>query len=366
MLTLFLCGDVMIGRGIDQILPHPAPPRLHEGYLTSARQYVEIAEQANGPIPKPVSYDYIWGDALEELERVGPDFRIVNLETAVTVSEAWHPKGINYRMHPDNIPCLSAAGIDCCALANNHVLDWGETGLIETLRTLEAADIKITGAGRNQVQAEAPAILEVPSKGRVLVFAFGDVSSGAPPSWAASGTRPGINLIPNLSTATAERIAKRVRTLRRPGDVVVVSIHWGGNWGYEIPSRQRAFARALIDGGGADILHGHSSHHPKGLEVYRNRPILYGCGDFLNDYEGIGGYEDFRDDLTLMYFPSVDSDGGVLESLTMIPMQIRNFRLNQPAKKDIEWLAALLDRESRRFGARVESDEKGRLHLRWT
>lgn len=333
--------------------------------MTSARQYVDIAEQANGLIPKPVSYDYVWGDALVELERLRPDFRIINLETAVTVSEAWHPKGINYRMHPENIPCLTAAGIDCCVLANNHVLDWGEAGLIETLETLEAVDIRMAGAGRNQAQAEAPAIMEVPGKGRVLIFSFGDVSSGVPPSWTASETRPGINLIPNLSTATAERIAKRVRAMRQPGDVAVISIHWGGNWGYPVPSRQRTFAHALIDGGGADILHGHSSHHPKGIEVYRNRPILYGCGDFLNDYEGIGGYEEFRDDLTLMYFPSVDPNNGELKSLIMTPMQIRNFRLNRPAPKDIEWLAALLDRESRRFGTRVEADEEGRLRLRW-
>ena len=333
--------------------------------MTSARQYVDIAEQANGPIPKPVPYDYIWGDALTELDRVRPDFRIINLETAVTVSEAWHPKGINYRMHPENLPCLTAAGIDCCVLANNHVLDWGEAGLIETLETLKAANIKMAGAGRNQAQAEAPAILEASGKGRVLIFSFGDVSSGVPPSWTASETRPGINLIPNLSTATAERIAKRLRALRKPGDVVIASIHWGANWGYEIPSRQRAFAHALIESGGADILHGHSSHHPKGMEVYRDRPILYGCGDFLNDYEGIGGYEEFRDDLTLMYFPMVDPDGGELKSLTMTPMQIRNLRLNRPSPRDVEWLAALLNRESRRFGIGVEADEEGRLHLRW-
>jgi poly-gamma-glutamate synthesis protein (capsule biosynthesis protein) len=355
----------MTGRGIDQILPNPAPPRLHEGYLTSARQYVEIAERANGPIPQPVAYDYIWGEALAELERVQPDFRIINLETAVTVSEAWHPKGINYRMHPENITCLTAAGIDCCILANNHVLDWGEAGLIETLETLEAANIRTAGAGRNQAQTEAPAILKAPGKGRVLIFSFGDVSSGVPPSWTASETRPGINVIPNLSIATAERIAKRVRALRQPGDVVVFSIHWGGNWGYEIPSRQRTFAHALIDNGGADILHGHSSHHPKGIEVYRNRPILFGCGDFLNDYEGIEGYEEFRDDLTLMYFPSLNPGSGELKSLAMTPMQIRNFRLNRPSRRDTEWLADLLDRESRRFGTKVEVNEEGRLDFRW-
>src|SRR5688500_8641778 len=129
---LFLCGDVMTGRGIDQVLPHLGNPTLFEEYMKSAMGYVELAEEANGPIPKPVAFAYIWGDALAELERAKPDVRIINLETAVTRSDDAQDKAVNYRMHPDNIPCLTAAHIDCCALANNHVLDWGYTGLAET------------------------------------------------------------------------------------------------------------------------------------------------------------------------------------------------------------------------------------------
>ena len=83
VVRLFLCGDVMTGRGIDQVLPHPSDPLLHEGYASSALRYVELAERANGPIPRPVDFAYVWGDALTELERRRPDVRIVNLETAV-------------------------------------------------------------------------------------------------------------------------------------------------------------------------------------------------------------------------------------------------------------------------------------------
>ncbi|MDH5558162.1 MAG: CapA family protein, partial [Alphaproteobacteria bacterium] len=237
LLTLFLCGDVMTGRGIDQVLPHPNPPHLMEPFMTSALQYVDIAERANGPIAKPVAFPYIWGEALAELDRVRPDLRIVNLETAVTTSEDCQPKGINYRMHPKNISCLNAAGIDCCLLGNNHVLDWGRAGLLETLASLEAAGIKTAGAGRDLKQAEEPAILEVPGKGRVIVYSFGDVSSGVPRSWAASADRPGVNLLSDLSERTAVRIAGQVKRVKRSGDVAVASIHWGGNWGYEIPPR---------------------------------------------------------------------------------------------------------------------------------
>lgn len=127
----------MTGRGIDQILPHPCDPQLYEPYMTDARGYVDIAESANGPIKRPVSFSYIWGDALVELDRINPDLRFIILETSVTTSDDyWKGKGINYRMSPKNIECLTAARIDCCSLANNHVLDWGYTGLDETLKVL--------------------------------------------------------------------------------------------------------------------------------------------------------------------------------------------------------------------------------------
>ena len=123
VLRLFLCGDVMIGRGIDQVLPHPCSPILHEDYVHSALDYVRLAEEANGPIARPVAPSYIWGAALDELTHRQPDARIINLETAITRSEDFAPKGINYRVNPENADCLTAAAIDCCVLANNHVSD---------------------------------------------------------------------------------------------------------------------------------------------------------------------------------------------------------------------------------------------------
>ena len=187
--TLFLCGDVMTGRGIDQILPHPGEPHLYEPYVRSALGYVEIAEQATGRIERPADFAYIWGDALAELERVQPDARIVNLETAVTVAEdAWPDKGINYRMNPANVGCLLAARIDCCVLANNHVLDWGHRGLAETLDTLRGARLRTAGAGRDGAEAAAPAAIELPGKGRVLVFGFAMENAGVPPNGRRAST----------------------------------------------------------------------------------------------------------------------------------------------------------------------------------
>jgi poly-gamma-glutamate capsule biosynthesis protein CapA/YwtB (metallophosphatase superfamily) len=365
LITLFLCGDVMLGRGIDQILPHPGDPQLYEPAVSLATTYVELAERANGPIPRPVDFPYVWGDALEALRRVGPDLRIINLETSVTESGEALPKGINYKMNPKNVACLTAAGIDCCVLANNHVLDWGDPGLLETLDTLDRAGIPSSGTGRDAAQAEAPAVLEVPGKGRVLVFAFGSVTSGIPRNWAAGANRAGVNLLADLSDRTIAHIADRVLAAKRPGDVAVASIHWGVNWGYEIPAQQTQFAHGLIDRAGFDVVHGHSSHHPKAIEIYRGKPILYGCGDFLNDYEGIAGYEELRDDLAVMYLPRFAEARGELTELGLQVFQIRKFRLNRASEQDTAWLLATLERESRQFGTRIERRGANRLSVFW-
>jgi hypothetical protein len=169
----------------------------------------------------------------------------------------------------------------------------------------------------------------------------------------------------DLSDASVAQIAERVGRLRRTGDVVVLSIHWGPNWGFEIPVEHRRFAHELIDNAGVSIVHGHSSHHPIAMEVYRNRLILYGCGDFLNDYEGISGYEEFLDDLTLMYFASVDLTSGNLTELDMMPLQMRRFQLVYASSEDTDLLLEMLDQESRKFGTRIVRKPDGRLALSW-
>jgi poly-gamma-glutamate capsule biosynthesis protein CapA/YwtB (metallophosphatase superfamily) len=424
-LCLFVCGDVMVGRGIDQALPHPGKPHLFEPYVRDARDYVRLAEAASGPIPRPVGCDYIWGDALEELDRARANVRIINLETSITAREDyWPDKGIHYRMNPQNIDCLTAARIDCCTLANNHTLDWSYGGLTETLATLDRAGIRHAGAGANAQEAESPAILDVqtvgkrlrgswrgrlalappeepaptrcrrdarpgrsrqgdsaaapptqpirasqppppdgPREARVLVFSFGSVTSGIPRAWAAAEDRPGVNLLADLSEETSRRTAAQVRRVKGPGDIAVASIHWGRNWGYHIPTAQIRFAHRLIEEG-VDIVHGHSSHHVKGLEVYQGRPILYGCGDFLTDYEGITGHEAFRGDLAVMYFVKLDLSQGQLVEMRLVPMQVRRFRLNRALAADAQWLHQMLNRECAPFGTQVSLQGDNSLTVR--
>jgi poly-gamma-glutamate synthesis protein (capsule biosynthesis protein) len=153
--------------------------------------------------------------------------------------------------------------------------------------------------------------------------------------------------------------------VKQQGDIVVASIHWGSNWGYDIPPEQREFAHKLIDEAGVDVIHGHSSHHVKGIEVYKGKVIIYGSGDFLNDYEGIGGFEQFRNDLALMYFVSVDPSNGKLSHLQMTPIQIKNFKANQASRADSQWLRDVLNREGKKFGTRVELNQANSLTLKW-
>jgi len=172
---------------------------------------------------------------------------------------------------------------------------------------------------------------------------------------------PGSIFLSSLSEATVGSIVDELAEIKRPRDVVVVSIHWGPNWGYQAPTDQRRFAHALIEEAGVSIVHGHSSHHAKAIEVYKDRLILYGCGDFLNDYEGIAGFEEFRGDLSLMYFADVDAADGRLRALDMTPLQIRRFQLSHPSREDVDWLRQTLDRESAPFETRVVRAPGGRL-----
>jgi len=372
-ITLFLAGDVMTGRGIDQILPVPGDPTLHQRDVKDARDYVRWAEELHGPIPRPAGFDYIWGDALGVCEEARPDLRIVNLETAVTSRSAHlRNRPIHFRMNPGNVPCLQAAGIDACSLANNHALDWMQTGLDDTRRYLREAGIATAGAGPDAEAAFAPAILPVDDRCRVRFYALAATSSGVEPFMQATAGRPGLAIVAEYLPDSLNTLTDRIRREKQKGDLVVVSIHWGGNWGYSIPQAHRTFAKELI-AAGTDVVHGHSSHHAKGIEVIGNRPVLYGCGDFIDDYEGIPAKpvdperrSKYRHELILMYFVTLDRYSGQLKSMRMRPMRIRNFRLQHASAEEAAWLQARLDRECRKLSTSVAGRDDGYLHLGWT
>ena len=346
-IRIFLGGDVMTGRGLDQILSHPCKPQLYESYVKDARDYVLLAEAKNGKIHYPVALDYIWGDALSEWAQLKPHARIINLETAITQCDDYSPdKGIHYRMHPLNIGALTSAGIDICTLANNHLLDFGQEGLKETIKTLKEAKIQFAGAGENNQQAMRPAIIELDLNKRVLVFSAGSHSSGVPPTWNATFAHPGIYYLPDFSDDVLRTVVDNINQYRQPNDLIIFSIHWGSNWGYDIPEAFRDFSHQLIDIANVDIIFGHSSHHPRPIEMYHGKPILFGCGDFINDYEGICGYEEYRGDLSLMYFLDFDGISLQFKKMTLVPLQMKKFRLTRANQSDSEWMLQTLNQSA--------------------
>lgn len=355
MTVIFLTGDVMTGRAIDQLLPHPGDPTLRESVVSDARTYISLAEQANGPIPAPIDFSWPWGEAVEIVDGFAPDVRLLNLETSITArGEFARGKKVHYRMHPDNIDCLAAIRPDVCALANNHILDFGYQGLSDTLRTLHDAGIRSAGAGLDADNAQRPMPV-----GPVVIAAYGMNSSGIPPGWAATARRPGVAYVPDMTDRSADMIAHRVTAVKSPDGIAVVSVHWGSNWGYAVDSAQVRFAHRLIDAG-VDLVHGHSSHHPRPIEVYRGKLILYGCGDTIDDYEGIGTYEAFRHQLRLLHFVSIESTGTVLR---MVPMRMRRMRLERAPERDAAWLHASVAEMSRSFGTCVEAQADGVLRV---
>lgn len=103
----------------------------------------------------------------------------------------------------------------------------------------------------------------------------------------------------------------------------------------------------------------------KGIEVYRGKPIIYGCGDFITDYEGIGSHEEYRGELGLMWFVRMERTSGRLDELVMQPTRLRNFRVHKASKSESAWLRDVLNQEGRRFGTWVEPEWDETLLLRW-
>jgi poly-gamma-glutamate synthesis protein (capsule biosynthesis protein) len=370
----------MTGRGIDQILPYPSNPELKEPFVKDARDYIIFAEEVNGKINYPVSFDYIWGDALKELEKEKVDLRIINLETTITTSNNFLPKGINYRMNPKNIDVLKVFKVDVACLANNHILDFGEEGLLEAIETLKKNGILTVGAGKNIEEASKPAVIKIDpfpkvrvesEKVRVIIFNYADVSSGVPIWWKAEKNKAGVNLttdkrrfeygltFPQINTdynTDENGLYPRSSALYPRSSVVIFSIHWGPNWGYEISEEERNFAHRLIDEANIDIVFGHSSHHFKGIETYKGKLIIYGAGDFINDYEGIGGYEEFRGDLVLGYV--VEIENLKINKLILLPFRIKKFRLNYCTDEEIDWIFNVLKRESKIYGRMIKENKR--------
>lgn len=358
--TLCLCGDVMTARGIDPLLPAELGTP-EEVRVKAALDYVRDAATS---LPRAVCFEYPWGDALALLRREQPDLRLINLATTITASTDSLASRLHAHLHPTQLPLLAAFGIDGAVLANRSVLSWGQDGLHDTLAALHQAGIACVGAGHDRAEAEQEVQWLLPGKARVRLFAFGHASSGLSPQCAAGEGSPGISWLPELDDSAVARLGERIRQGRMAGDLVIVALQWGPNWGYAVAEEQRRFAHALIDEAGVDLVWGYASHHPRPIEVYRGRLILYGVGDFLKDASVTSGHEEFRPDLAALYLLRYGPDGRLAE-LRLWPMRVHLFHLKRAGARDSHWLAQVLSREGRLQHTGLAPQPDGSLRLYW-
>jgi poly-gamma-glutamate synthesis protein (capsule biosynthesis protein) len=352
MARVILLGDVMTGRAIDSILLSPSDPYTPHPGSRTIDEMIADAERKNGPIPRRVDAAYIWGDARATLAAMEPSVIIANLETAITRSSERESKRINYRMNPANIDVLKALPINCCSLANNHTLDWGRQGLIDTLDVLDMAGIARTGAGRSYEEAWKPTHVSSVGEGRVMVSGMAHGSSGIGPLWAAGPSTPGIALLGRDLNQEIKRLAALVRAHKAARDTAVASIHAGPNWAFQVAPGYVQFAKALIDIAGFDVVHGHSSHHLAPLGFHHRHPILFGCGDFINAHEGRDHPPMYNHTCVAAYCLETTD----LSRVEIKPFQIKKFRLGPVGTADGARLTQILRQCSAPFRSQFKLD----------
>lgn len=308
-IVLGLMGDVMLGRNVDASMTR------------------------NG-------YRHVWGDLLPTL--FSTDLNLANLETTLTHSTRKVPKTFNFKAGPDKVVALADANIKIVNLANNHVLDFGEEGFSDTLKTLDAAGIKFIGAGKDDIAAAKPLVLSI--KGISLgIMGFTDNE----PTWKAGANRPGVNYIDIGSPDDRNNALAIISRLKKETDIVIVTIHWGPNL-KAFPDRLFIdFAHAMVEQG-ASVVHGHSAHNFQGVEVYREKLIFYDTGDFVDDYIV---HPDLRNDHSFFFRIELKKEGPAAAKL--IPVLIADCQVSQAMSDDRTWSILRMQELSARLGTAV-------------
>lgn len=311
-IVIAFMGDVMIGRGVDKMIT------------------------CNG-------YSYPWGDMLPLLRQ--SDIRIINLETTLTTSEKIVDKVFNFKATPDKVKALTEAAVTIASLANNHILDYSEEGMFDTIKMLNDAGIKYAGAGASLREASQPVVYRYRNL-RMGLFSYTDNERG----WKAGDRESGINYIDIDDERDRSRVIEDIQALQKDVDPLVISIHWGPNMREYPSSAFINFAHKMIDAG-ADIIHGHSAHIFQGIEVYGGKVILYDTGDFIDDYRV---YPDVLNDHSFLYL--VELLDNRISRLQLVPVVISHYQVNKATGKDYEWCLVRMRTLSSRFRTRISME----------
>ena len=311
-ITIGFCGDVMLGRLVNEIMENKDP-------------------------------QYPWGNTLPLLEQL--DLRIINLETTLTTHTEKNPKVFNFRALPKRVAILKAAQIDLVNLANNHILDFKEPGLLETIETLNNAGIYHVGAGVNDIESSKPVII---TKNGIRIGIIGYTDNE--PTWKAKSNRSGTNYIEIRNQNDLEKVKMHIASLRSNIDILIITIHWGPNMKQKPSAQFIEWAHAVIDAG-ADIIHGHSAHIFQGIELYNNKIILYDTGDFIDDY-AVDPL--LRNDQSFLFTVTIDSNGS--QSIKLYPVLIDTMQINQAMGENKKEIIEKMKRLSFELGTQLDDN----------
>ncbi|NMA33472.1 MAG: CapA family protein [Clostridiaceae bacterium] len=314
-LRFIAVGDIMLGRGVEYWIK-----KNGGGYESAFAKVRNLLEQG----------DIVFG----------------NLECPLTSSDKGLSKTgkIVLKGEPESVTALTSAGFNLLSLSNNHIMDYYEKGLFDTMELLDQHGIVHAGGGRNIDEARKMAVIEKNGI-KIGLLAYTDMAeivfAGNPYlSFAAGPEKSGV--VPRKLETIREDIQKN----RGQVDLLAVSLHWGIEESFRVTDEQVEFAHTLIDDG-ADIILGHHPHQFHGIEIYKGKPILYSLGNILFDQNESENMESFIVDMQYK--------GSELVGLSAVPVRIlkKSYVEVQTDRDAAEILARQVDL-SRRLGTEPE------------
>ena len=287
------------------------------------------------------------------------DVMWINNEFCYTDSgEPLAGKAFTFSANPENVKYLKELGVDVAGLANNHVFDYGEQGLLDTLATLEAAKIPYVGAGHDIKEAASPVYV----KAGPLTIAYVAAERAEKVqivTQEATEDQPGV-----LRCYENDRFIESIREAAGKADYVIALPHWGTEHATELEDVQKDGARAYIDAG-ADAVIGAHPHILQGIEYYNGKPIVYSLGNFwFDNYElytmvaelQLSKVEDKEGKESTDGESDQDSKDGIFASLILYPGIQRNMETHPAADEEREEIFRHLEDISPQ---EIQIDEQG-------
>ena len=316
-LRLLLGGDAMLGRGVDDAI---------------ARQGVD----------RPL--------AALRAHLTGADLVAVNLECAITAADTWYQgpaKAFYFRARPAAAELLRRAGVGLCTLANNHALDAGAEGLLDTLDILGAHGIASVGAGADAEAAWAPEVLDIAGQ-RLGVLACCDHQA----DFAAGPDSPGIAYLDLTDPVQVDSLLGRVRHLAAAVDHAIVALHWQPNWVPRVTADYRLLAQRLVEAG-ARLVWGHSPHHFLGVEWLGTAAVLYSTGGLIDDYAVDA---EFRNDRQLLF--EITLAPGRVERVRALPLTLSLAHTTPAGGVARQWIADRFAAQCQALGSAFGDDKR--------